>query len=94
MPNRLISILGGSCALLAVVYLGLVAVTVSFATWQTDLAHEIRTTEVEIAELETSYFSSISAINRMNPGDAGLVSPASVAYVTEVARPGLSRAGN
>ena len=92
MSNRLISILGGCCAFLAVVYLGLIAVTVSFATWQTDLAHDIRATEQEIAELEAAYFSSISAINRMNPGDAGLVAPASVAYVTEVARPGLSRA--
>lgn len=92
MPNRLISILGGLCALLVVVYLGLIAVTVSFATWQTDLAHEIRVTEQEIAALEATYFSSISAINRMNPNDAGLVAPASVAYVTEVVRPGLSRA--
>lgn len=92
MPNRLISILCGSCALLVVVYLGLVAVTVSFATWQTGLVHEIRVTEQAIAELEAEYFTSISAISRMNPGDAGLVAPAAVAYVTEVARPGLSRA--
>lgn len=92
MPNRLISVLGGCCALLLVVYLGLVAVTVSFATWQTGLAQEIRMTEQKIAELEAEYFTSISAISRMNPVEAGLVAPASVAYVTEVARAGLSRA--
>ncbi len=92
MPNRLTTVFSYAAGALLAVYLVLVVVTVSFAAWQTELAHSVRETEMAIGELETQYYQAIGQINDMDPASAGFVSPATIGYVVDTGPSGLSRA--
>lgn len=82
-----------SCAGLFFVYLILVATTIFFATWQTDLVRTTRTMDVAVSELESKYYESIAHLHRINPSSLGFVAPDSVAYVSSKGTiPALSRA--
>lgn len=92
MPNRLISTLSYTAGALFVAYLILIVVTVSFAAWQTELAHSVRETEVAIGELEMDYYQAIGRINDMDPMAVGFVSPSRIGYVVDAGPTGLSQA--
>ncbi|MDB5189597.1 MAG: hypothetical protein JWL82_554 [Parcubacteria group bacterium] len=92
MPDRTITMLSFLAAGIFFVYLVLVIITVSYATMQTSLAAEARTTEGAIAQLETTYYSAISKGSASTPSSAGLVAPVVVEYAVAKA-PGLSFAG-
>lgn len=90
MPDRTISILGSSCALLVVGYLVLIVVTVSMAAWQTDLAVSVHEAEGDIARLEIKYYDMVAHIDATDPSTVGLVPPARVTYAAKASVPALS----
>ncbi|MBU0749958.1 hypothetical protein KKH15_00380 [Patescibacteria group bacterium] len=92
MPSRTITTLSYFTGALLALYLVLVVATVSFAAWQTELAHSVRETEIAIGELETQYYKAIGRINDMNPLEAGFVAPSRIGYVVDSGPVGLSRA--
>lgn len=93
MPDRTVAFLTYTAGALFTVYIAFVVVTISLATMQTGLAAEVRETEGTIAQLETSYYTSISRENAATPASAGLVAPAAVLYATARTNDGLSLAG-
>ncbi len=90
MPDRTISILGYSALALVGAYLALVIVTVSLATYQTDLAVLVHETEGDIGELETQYYAMVEQVDDTNPASVGLVKPSKVTYAVKAAAPSLS----
>lgn len=93
MPNRLTSVLSYTAGALLATYLVLVVATVSFAAWQTELAHSVRETEMAIGDLETQYYQAIGRINDLDPASAGFVMPSAIGYVVDSGpSTGLSRA--
>lgn len=92
MRNRIKLTLSYCAAGLFAVYLTLIVATVYFATWQTELAHSIRETEMAIGELETSYYKAISQLNGVDPYSVGFVTPSTIGYVVDTGPSGLSQA--
>jgi hypothetical protein len=90
MPDRTISILGYAAAALVAAYLVLVVVTVSLATYQTDLAVLVHETEAQISTLETKYYATVERIDDTSPSSVGLVKPAHVTYAMKAQAPSLS----
>jgi hypothetical protein len=91
-PAKLISLLAYACGGLTALYLVLMATTVFFAAWQTELAHQVREMEGDIGALEASYYETIGKLNDMDPYAIGFVSPRVVGYVVETTDTGLTRA--
>jgi hypothetical protein len=93
MPDRTIAFLSIAAAAIFTLYIVLVIVTITFATVQTSLASRVRDTEGAIAQLETTYYASISKQNASSPASVGLVAPAVVQYAVAKPAQGISFAG-
>ncbi|MDB5195361.1 MAG: hypothetical protein JWO84_545 [Parcubacteria group bacterium] len=93
MPDRTIGFLSIAAGLIFSTYIVLVIVTIFFATVQTSLAAEVRTTEGSIATLETTYYASLARENASTPASAGLVAPSVVEYAIAKPAQGISFAG-
>lgn len=87
MPNRLIPILSVSCGAVFAGYIALVAATVFFAAWETDLSLSARDAESRIAALETEYYDAIATLNNTDVASAGFHTPGKVEYVAANGKP-------
>ena len=90
MPDRTNTVLGATAGALLIVYIGLMAATILFASWQTQLARGINDTRARIHALETEYYGAIAKIDSTDPYSVGLVAPSKVEYVVAMRMPGLS----
>lgn len=90
MPDRTNFILGSIAAALTVIYIGLMATTIFFAAWQTQLARGIDDSRSRIQALETRYYQEIARLDSTDPGSVGLVAPSKVEYVVAARMPGLT----
>lgn len=90
MPSRTIAYLSYTSVALIASYLVLVVVTVTLASWQTNLAMEVHETEQEIGRLEGRYYAMVSEIDRTNPESRGLAKPAAVTYATSASAPAVT----
>jgi hypothetical protein len=75
-------------------YIALVIITITLATWQTSLAAEVRETEGSITTLETTYYEALARQNAESPAAVGLVHPTVVEYAVARESAGISFAGN
>ena len=87
MPNKIIPILGLSCAAVFAGYIVLVIATVFFATWETELASSASLAESRIAALEAEYFDAIAVVSTTNVASAGYHAPERVEYVAANGNP-------
>lgn len=92
IPDRTNLVLGAVAVALLIVYVGLMASTIFFATWQTQLTRGIMDTRSRILVLETQYYAAIAKIDSTDPSSLGLVAPANVDYVVAKRAPSLTRA--
>jgi hypothetical protein len=83
MNVRIIPMLSFSCGVLTLLYIGLVSMTIFYATVQTQGTTSVRNAESAIANLETQYYSTMNQITNMNPATVGFVQPAVIKYVSE-----------
>ena len=90
LPDRTNFVLGMLASCLVVVYVLLMAMTIFFAAWQTQLARGIDDTRARIHTLETEYYGAIAEIDSTDPYSVGLVTPSKVEYVVEARMPGLT----
>lgn len=90
MPDRTVSILGYSLGALVAAYLVLVVVTVSMASWQTNLSMQVHETEGDIARLESRYYDMVARIDRTDPATLGLGKPARVMYAATQSAPAVT----
>lgn len=90
MPDRTISLLGATVAVLVTVYIGLVVTTITFATMQTELALTARDAESAIGAIETAYYAQVGVLSATDPKSMDLHKPSAVHYATKVTAPSLS----
>ncbi len=90
MPDRALTILGASVAVLISTYVALVVVTITFATMQTELALTVRNAESAIGVLESSYYQKVGVLSATEPSSMNLHKPVAVRYATMVTAPSLS----
>ena len=93
-PDRFIPLLTILCGALGASYVGLVIMTILFATWQTQEVSTMRSTESAISLLESSYYTEVAKLDAVNPSSLGFVTPHDTRYVSAVTDPNLTFAGN
>ncbi len=70
-----VSILAGLNVLLALTYIGLIAIVMSYATMQAEFADEVRIGGAHVAALETEYLAAIDTLTDIDYGALGYVKP-------------------
>ena len=65
----------GTIAVLAVAYMGLIAVVMSYATLTVEFSQSVRNDEAEVAGLEETYLTIIEDITNTDYVTAGYVKP-------------------
>ena len=77
----LVSVSASIVTLLAVAYLGLIAIVMSYAASTIEYSQSVRNDEASVAEMESKYFSSIADVTTTNYTAAGYVKPVTLIFV-------------
>lgn len=77
----LVHLLAGANALLALGYIALIAVVMSYAAMHVEFAQEVRSDEAAVATLESSYLASLDSLTSTDYGQLGYVKPATKIFV-------------
>lgn len=80
-PFSLVSICSGLVALLTVVYIGLIAVIMSYAALTIEFSQSVRNDEAEVAVLETRYFAAVTEVTATDYVSAGYTKPLSQTFI-------------
>lgn len=91
---RLIPALSATIGVLVAAYIALMVTTIIFASLQTQLAQDVQQKHMEIAKLESSYYTSVATLDSTDPRTLGYVTPSNVQYLSEASLPNLTFAGN
>lgn len=76
-----VSICAGLVAVLAVVYIGLIAVVMSYAALTIEFSQSVKNNEASVAGLEKQYFAAVSRITTMDYASAGYALPIAKTFV-------------
>lgn len=77
----MISICSGAVAVLAIIYIGLIAVVMSYAVLTVEFSQSVRNDEATVAALESQYLTAVARITATNYVAAGYVKPIAEAFV-------------
>ena len=80
-PYSLVTVCGALVAVLAVTYLGLIAVVVSYATLTVEYTQSVRNDEAAVAQLEARYLASVAAVTATDYTLAGYKKPVRETFV-------------
>lgn len=83
LPFSALSLAGGIVAFLVVVYIGLIAVVMSYAALTVEFAQSVRNDEAEVAALEAKYLAEVSRIMTLDYRAANYAVPVAKIYVGE-----------
>ena len=92
MPERLIPACASVCCIAFAVYAYLLASTVFFAAWHSELADSVREAEASIAVLERDYFARMTTLTSADPASYGYALPEKTRYAAVAESFTLSRA--
>ena len=81
LPFSPVSICFGTVAILAVIYIGLIAVVMSYAALTVEFSQSVRNDEAAVAILEEQYLANISSITKMDYASAGYALPFAKTFV-------------
>lgn len=76
-----LSLAGGAVAVLAVVYIGLIAAVMSYAALTIEFAQSVKNDEASVATLESQYLAAIARITTTNYVAEGYVIPSVETFV-------------
>ena len=68
-------------AVLAVVYVGLIAAVMSYATLTIEFSHSVKNTEAEVAMLDAQYLANVSRIESLDYHSVGYALPSVKIFV-------------
>lgn len=77
----LLSVCSVSVGVLAVLYIGLIAVVMSYAAVTVEFSQSVKADGAAVAILEAQYLSSVSKINTIDYRSLGYVAPVSQVFV-------------
>ena len=81
MPYSITTVCSGAVAILAVAYLGLIAVVMSYAALTIEFSQSVRDDESAIAKLEGQYLASVARVTAVDYAAVGYVLPAAKTFV-------------
>jgi len=76
-----VSICTGFVAILAVIYIGLIAVVMSYATLTIEFSQSVKNNEASVAGLEKQYLTAVAHITTMDYASAGYTLPLAKTFV-------------
>ena len=76
-----LSLCFGAAATLALVYVGLIAVVMSYAVLTIEYAQSVKNDEAAVAQLESQYLSSVALVEGVDYRAAGHAKPAMKTFV-------------
>lgn len=80
-PFSLVSLCTGTVGFLAVVYIGLIAVVMSYAALTVEFSQSVKNTEASVAVLESQYLGSVARIESLDYRTVGYVQPSTKIFV-------------
>jgi len=80
-PFSFVSLAVGVVAVLLVVYIGLIAVVMSYATLTIEFSQSVRNDESSVAVLEGRYLAAVAEITKTDYAAAGYVLPLAKTFV-------------
>lgn len=80
-PYSPVKICFGIVMALAVSYIGLIAVAMSYAAYTVEFAQSVRNEESVVASLESEYLSAMARITKIDYAAAGYVAPSAKVFV-------------
>ena len=81
LPFSVVSLCSGTVVVLAVAYIGLIAVVMSYATITVEAAQSVRNDEATVATLESQYLASIARVTATDYTVAGYAKPIAEVFV-------------
>lgn len=75
LPYSVTSLCVTLVAVLAIAYIGLIAVTMSYAALTVEFSQSVRNNEAVVAALEQQYFTAMAHIAKTDYATAGYVTP-------------------
>jgi len=81
LPLSPVALSGSAAALLALVYVMLIAVVMSYAALTVEFAQSVRNDEAAVADLEAAYLAKVSEITTTDYVAAGYAKPVAQVYV-------------
>ena len=80
-PFPILPFLSGTVAALAVVYVGLIAVVMSYAALTVEFSQSVKNDEASVAVLESQYLSSVAHIESLDYRTVGYAMPVAQVFV-------------
>lgn len=80
-PYSATSLCAGSVAVLALVYIGLIAVVMTYAALTVEFSQSVRNDETAVAKLEKQYLATMARITKMDYVAAGYEAPGAKIFV-------------
>ncbi len=77
----MVSICSGVVAVLAITYIGLIAVVMSYAVLTVEFSQSVRNDEATVATLESQYLTAIARITATDYAAAGYTKPIAETFV-------------
>lgn len=71
----------GTVAVLALIYIGLIAVVMSYAALTVEFSQHVRNDEAAVADLEAQYLATVAAVTSTDYAAAGYAKPVAQAFV-------------
>lgn len=81
LPFSIVSLCTGIVAVLAVSYIGLIAVVMSYATITVEFSQSMKNDEAAVAVLEAQYLSSVARIETLDYHALGYSAPVTKSFV-------------
>jgi hypothetical protein len=83
IPFSMTALCSGTVAVLAVAYVGLIAVVMSYAALTIEFSQSVRNDESAVAMLEGQYLSEVASITSTDYAAAGYVLPIAKIFVSK-----------
>ena len=81
LPFSVLSLASGVVAVLAVAYIGLIAVVMSYAALTVEFSQSVRNDESAVAALESEYLAGVARITSTDYAAAGYAKPLAEVFV-------------
>ncbi len=81
-PYSVVSIGYGAVGTLTVVYIGLIAVVMSYAALTVEFSQSVRSDEAAVAQLESRYLASVAQVSHTDYTSAGYTKPVTLTFVS------------
>ena len=81
LPCSILSLCTGIVATLAVVYIGLIAVVMTYAALTVEFSQSVKNDEASVAILDSQYLAGVARIQSTNVVAAGYVKPVALLFV-------------